>query len=221
MSDRKLRRYTTLPFLLDILYEKRLPLLDPSSWDDKNDAYFMAQYKEKKKLRSVLAICFADSTETYHHWKIYAGNSSGACIVFHQRKLLSRLKSENKFKVGAVQYPYIDSLERDVPPIDDLPFIKRRPFVDEHEHRVIYEDSDKKVPVTYISITSSDIERIIINPWVNKSVFESVKAVIKSIEGFRSTTVFQSTILENEKWKKIGNQVFATKRGELKFIDDN
>lgn len=67
MGEITFRRYTTLPFLLDILHEKRLPLLDPASWEDKNDSYYLELYKSGKRLKSVLAICFAEAQETYHH----------------------------------------------------------------------------------------------------------------------------------------------------------
>ena len=49
MAERFLRRYTTLPSLL-----YTLTLLDPQSWDDKNDSYYRQLYKEKKRLKSVL-----------------------------------------------------------------------------------------------------------------------------------------------------------------------
>jgi hypothetical protein len=216
MSEEKFRRYTTLPFLLDALYHRRLPLLDPTKWDDKNDSYFIEQYKKKKKdLKTVLATCFTYSEEKYHHWKIYAGDSSGMCIEFNHPQFLERLKTENKFRVRHVDYYFIDSLERDVPTIDKLPFIKRYPFSDEHEFRVIYENSDKEIPIEYIPITPSDIQHIIINPWVNKSVSESVRSVIRSIKGFSQTQVFQSTVLENEKWKKIGRQASVPKQAQL------
>ncbi len=220
MSDDKFRRYTTLPFLLDTLYHKRLPLLDPEKWDDKNDSYFIELYKKKKNLKTVLAICFAYSPEKYHHWKIYAGDSSGVCIEFNQSQLLKRLKNGNKFRVEKVQYKLIDHLERDVPLIDDLPFIKRYPFEDECEHRIIFEDADNEIPVEYIKIAPGDIERIVINPWMNKFVFESIKSVIKDIKGFDHTTVFQSTVLENEKWKKIGNQAHASKQAQLGLLEE-
>lgn len=206
MSDDKFRRYTSLPFLLDALIHKRLPLLDPGKWDDKNDSYFMEQYKSRKDLKTVLAICFAFSPEKYHHWKIYAGDTSGVCVEFDQQRLLDKLNGKNGFRVGKVKYPLITHLERNMPTIDDLPFIKRYPFEDECEYRIVFEDSNKKIPIEYIEITPKDITQIIINPWVNKSVAESVKSVIRNIEGFNRTTVFPSTVLENEKWKKIGNQ---------------
>ena len=53
-----LNRYTSLPVLLDALVHKRLTLLSPTSWEDRNDAYYIERYKETKKLKTVLALCF-------------------------------------------------------------------------------------------------------------------------------------------------------------------
>jgi len=36
-----LRRYTNIPALLYLLRERKITLLDPASWDDKNDFYFL------------------------------------------------------------------------------------------------------------------------------------------------------------------------------------
>ena len=47
MTTSRFRRYTSLSILLDILKKKRLTLLDPQNWDDKNDAFYMELYKTK------------------------------------------------------------------------------------------------------------------------------------------------------------------------------
>jgi hypothetical protein len=65
MSDTHFRRYTDLPSLIQILTNRKITLLDPATWDDKNDSFFLSTYKEKKKLKSVLALCFTSASETY------------------------------------------------------------------------------------------------------------------------------------------------------------
>ena len=47
MSENQFRRYTTLPYLLDVLVKKRLTLLNPVKWEDKNDSHFLSIYKAK------------------------------------------------------------------------------------------------------------------------------------------------------------------------------
>lgn len=80
-------RYTDLTALIDILSKKRMVLLDPSSWDDKNDVYFMKSYQEKKKINTLLALCFTTKYETYHHWSVFAPNNSGVCIRYKRDAL--------------------------------------------------------------------------------------------------------------------------------------
>ena len=50
-----LRRYTNIPALIYLLTARKITLLDPASWDDKNDLHFLSLYREKKSLETVLA----------------------------------------------------------------------------------------------------------------------------------------------------------------------
>jgi len=92
MSERHLRRYTNIPALIYLLRKRSITLLDPRSWTDSNDSYYLTLYRDKKSLKSVLALCFTEVNETYHHWSVFAAGSSGICIRFKrsQRKLDQR-----------------------------------------------------------------------------------------------------------------------------------
>ena len=81
MTTISLRRYTTLPFLLDILNKKCLTLLDPKNWEDKDDSYYIELYKKSLGLKSILVLCFTESVERYHHWKIYSGSLKIPCAT--------------------------------------------------------------------------------------------------------------------------------------------
>ena len=110
-----LRRYTTLPVLLDLLVTKQLTLLTPASWDDRNDAYYLEQYREKKKLKSVCAICFTGANETYHHWRVFSHGNSGVCVTFVFDKLCAHLGKDPGIAAGEVKYHRIDALEAKPP----------------------------------------------------------------------------------------------------------
>jgi hypothetical protein len=71
-SAKTLHRFTNLAAAIHMLRARKITLLDPNTWDDKNDAYFMAEYKRQKGLATLLALCFADCDETYHHWRVFA-----------------------------------------------------------------------------------------------------------------------------------------------------
>lgn len=52
-----LRRYTSIQSLLCILTNKQLTLLDPATWNDKNDLHYLSVYTQKKKLKRTFALC--------------------------------------------------------------------------------------------------------------------------------------------------------------------
>jgi hypothetical protein len=212
MSALTFRRYTTLPFLLDLLCEKRLALLDPSSWEDKNDSYYLDVFKAKKKLKSLLAICFAYAPETYHHWKIYSGNSSGVCIEFNRENLLAKAITGDGFTSKSIDYKTISELRSKPIGIKDLPFVKRYAFKDEQEFRIIYESCEEEIKIKHISIQSEDIDRIIVNPWIDRSVYKSIKSILTGIDGFKNVRVIKSTVVENDVWKTMGVRAIKPKR---------
>src|SRR6266567_4263039 len=136
MSDKYLRRYTDLPKLIYLLREKKITLVDPKSWDDKNDSSFLAQYRTKKNLKTVLALCFTEGNETYHHWRIFADSSSGVCTRFDRAAFLKDL-AKSKLLWREVEYLTLKEMRKRKKTlrIDDLPFLKRSPYGDEREFR--------------------------------------------------------------------------------------
>ena len=133
MRKQYLRRYTDIPTLISLLCKRKITLLDPASWDDKNDSRFLALYKQKKKLRSVLALCFIQANERYHHWRVFANGAAGACIRFDRPKLLKVVEKQKGVQKGPVTY-LTRAKTRDKPPeVGELPFLKRYGFKDENE----------------------------------------------------------------------------------------
>lgn len=53
-----LRKYTTIPVLMDILDRKRISLLDPKKWEDRNDWKIMDKYRELKTKNQYLQHVF-------------------------------------------------------------------------------------------------------------------------------------------------------------------
>jgi len=99
MNEDYLKRFTDIPALIYLLKQRAITILDPISWDDTNDSYYLTVYKEKKSLKTLLALCFTETSETYHHWRVFAGGSSGVCITFKREELLDVGKS------GARRHP--------------------------------------------------------------------------------------------------------------------
>jgi hypothetical protein len=200
-----LRRYTKLPFLLDILQKNKLFFRNPVSWEDKNDAYFLETYKKRRGLKTLLALCFAETSETYLHWKIYSGDESGVCIEFNKEKLLSKVQGAKGFTAREVNYPTFDRLRETSLSVKDLPFIKRYAYIGEREFRFIYESNKKNSGNVNISIEPNDVEMIIVSPWVNMTVFKSIETTIRKIKGWEEVPIRKSTITENEEWQRIAD----------------
>lgn len=203
MKKEFLWRYTNLPSLLKILHEKKLTLLDPNAWDDKNDSYGMGLYKSEKKLETLLALCFTETPETYHHWHVFSKDPSGVCVVFKKEELLKCFDASLGFLCREVDYKTLDDIDKGVS-IDDLPFLKRNGYADEMEFRVVYRNSKKEEKFKDVNITIDCIEKIRINPWLPAPLKGAFKKTISSIPDCKRLEkyIFQSTIRGNDRWKK-------------------
>jgi hypothetical protein len=198
-----LRRYTNLPALIYLLRTRQITLLDPESWDDSNDSHYLSLYREKKKLKSVLALCFTQASETYHHWRVYSSGSSGVCIEFNRNELLRAVRKHD-VRAGKVTYRTIRQMQSRKPRVDELPFLKRHAFRDDIEFRVIYESKRKELPTLDIPVALSSINRITLSPWLNPLIAGQVKRALWSIQDCRKLDIARSTLVSNEEWKVLG-----------------
>jgi hypothetical protein len=198
-----LRRYTDIPALIYLLREKKITLLDPETWDDKNDSYFLRLYREKKNLGSVLALCFTQVTETYHHWRVFANGSSGVCISFRRKQLLEALRRQPGLRSEPVKYVKLNDMRKKRLHMEKLPFLKRYPFEHESEFRIIYESRDD-LRAFDVPVPLSCIERITLSPWLHSSLSDHVKKILWAISGCRDLEIARSTLISNEEWKSFG-----------------
>lgn len=121
-----IRRYTSISAVLDVLVRKQLPLLDPQTWDDRNDRYFMSLYKEKRELGGLYGLCAATCSETYHHWRVFTGTADGACLELRRQPLEAMLRELEGVRFGEVDYLHLDKVEELTPKdVQRLPFVKR------------------------------------------------------------------------------------------------
>jgi hypothetical protein len=198
-----LNRYTSLPIALDVLFQKHITLLSPETWEDRNDAYYLEQYQIEMKFRSVLAICFSRGTETFHHWRVFSHGSAGVCIEFDKNKLLTGLPNTKEFRHQQVDYRWIHELEKTKPPIKSWPFLKRNPFKDEQEYRIVYETKTEKLRASSIPIDLSCIRKITLSPWLPESVAGSIGEVIHKIDDCENLSVNRSSLIDNAKWRAV------------------
>jgi hypothetical protein len=204
MTETFIRRYTLLPTLMYMLNERKLTLLDPQSWDDKNDSYYLQLYKEKKALQSVLALCFSLSNETYHHWSVFAAGSAGVCIQFDKKALSAALIARAGVRTRKVKYLLLPEIRKSGLKIADLPFCKRYAYQHENEFRAIYESKIKSRSALDISFPLSSIVRITLSPWLPSPLSGHVKETLWAIPGCAKLSIARSTLISNQEWKNQG-----------------
>jgi hypothetical protein len=200
-------RYTELPFLIHLLKAKRLTLISPCSWDDTNDSFYIETYRKRKKLKTILALCFTETRETYHHWKVFSGTTSGVSIAFYKSRLVSWAKAHG-LRCESVKYYNAKELSEKKANIDNMPFTKRKAYKDENEFRLLYENDELECTVREFEIEPVIvIKRIRINPWLPIPIVASVRDTIRSIEGCESLEVYRTTLVDNLQWKKAGSSL--------------
>lgn len=200
-----LRRYTDLPALLNMLSTKQITLLDPKTWDDRNDSFFMSLYKERKQLKTVLALCFSQTVETYHHWRIFSNGSAGACVVFDRAALLESVQRTSGVLCRGIEYLSLKDAGDRTLKTDELPFVKRYGFKPEKEFRVVFESLEER-PSLNLPIEIACIRSVSLSPWMHPSLSKSTVAAIRAIDGCSKLKVSRSTLISNEQWKTFGEK---------------
>ena len=155
-----LRRYTHLPAAIHMLQTKALTLLDPNTWDDGNDTFYVSEYKRRKKLASVLAVCLSGAEESYHYWKVFAGHPSGVCIRLRRRALLKALQKVPAVTVGSMDYRPMTPARKKALAVDEFPLVKRSAYCDEKEVRVLWHSTTEALTSIEIPIPLACIGRV-------------------------------------------------------------
>lgn len=154
-----------------------------------------------------MASCFVEENEAFHHWKVFAGNISGVCIEFKKEPLLECFKNNSNIIKRQVTYKKIKELEEENKnnqiKNSDLPFLKRHPYRDENEFRIIYKSKDEELKSKSFSIDISCIKQILLSYLMPEVLYESIKQTIYLIKDCKDINIIKTTLIENEKWKNI------------------
>lgn len=212
-SDRPevIRRYTSIAAVIDILRRGELPLLNPETWDDRNDRYFMDLYKEARKsngTNSLYALCAAGCSETYHHWRVFTSAADGACLEILREPLETALKDQPGVRCDFVDYLTLKKVDRLSPKdIDSLPFVKRYGFMPEAEYRIILESDEPQGAAYSIEMPRKWIGRVFLNPWLPATLAQSTIETIREIKGCKTLKVERSHLINSVRWKRAGDRV--------------
>lgn len=201
-----LRRYTALPFAIDYLHTKELALPSPSSWDDRNDSYYVERFAELEKPAGTFALCLTEAPETYHHWRIFSAGTSGVCITFDRKRLDAAVRKVPGLRGRLVEYRRIDELEGNLLGRAELPFLKRYPFKDEREYRLFIAPMEPVEGLFRFTVPLAAVDRITLSPWLTKAVAQRVKTTLKRIPGCQRLKIYRSTLVENERWMQYGTK---------------
>lgn len=206
-----LRRFTNLAVAMDMLVNERITLLNPKTWEDQNDVAFINAFRDHKKLPNVFAVCFAQAPETFHHWRVFAHGMDGVKVNIDKIALLESLKNKRGYVWNDVEYMRLDEIAKlEQIALYDLPFIKRAPYADEQEFRILYECSNHEAAVHDLKIKREWIKSITLSPWVPGNLVDSLKEIIPSLPGCEDVSVLKTTIKNNVKWQ----------RGAKRIVDD-
>ena len=201
-KGRFLRRYTELPFLIEMLQTREIALVNPQFWDDRNDSYYLQQYGSLTGLESIFCMCLTETNETYHHWRIFSHGTGGVCIEFHKGMLQEDVLTAPDLRAEPVIYRTLQDLRQSRPLTKDLPFLKRHAFSDEMEFRLFVARQKYKDGVFRVPVRLGSISRIMLSPWLPKTVATQTKNTLKAISGCSKLKIYRSTLVDNASWKK-------------------
>ncbi|MEX3639668.1 hypothetical protein [Paraburkholderia sp. BR14320] len=209
-----IRRYLPLSAVFDTLLRKKLALLDPQNWDDKNDRRFMQLYKEAKHLNSLYALCAATCTETYAHWRVYSPAAEGACIEIWREPLEAALKETKYVRFRDMKYVKLEDVDHLGPAdLEDLPFSKRVGYGSEREYRIIAWSKKPQAAALEIDIDLNWVKKIELNPWMPKSLADSVQTMLKAVPNCENLATSQSSLIDNQRWRDAGDRVLGRPPG--------
>jgi hypothetical protein len=200
-NPRDLRRYTTLPVLIDMLVRKRLTFLSYDHWVDANDRKALEVYRRTLNYGFVGAICLTRAAETFHHWQVFAGGTGGVCVVFDRVAFEQLFSNRPHFLAGPVEYVKLSDIEQiSAEDIHRLPFLKRWGFRHEEEYRVVGY-AVPKCPAMEMELPRQLVRRILFSPFVHPSLVQSASVAIRSIDGWSDVKVGHSRLTDNEAWQ--------------------
>jgi hypothetical protein len=207
----RIRRYISIPALIDTLRRQELAIPNPDNWDDRNDQLFMRLYKNHREAKGLYGMCAALCGETYHHWKIFAGGASGACLVLKRQPLeayLDRSQQYTRIRHAEVDYLKLKEVkELSSVEINDLPFLKRYGFKDEDEYRIVIETTEDQHPAIFIKCPHEWIGAVYLNPWLYENQAQSLIETIREIPGCKKIKIKRSQLTNSTTWREAADRI--------------
>jgi len=206
---KRLHRYTSIKNLMELIKLNKLTLVNPEkwlslSWSDKNDALNLQLY-EKQKKTNIYALCFTQEEESHFYWDSVGGGSVECRITFDGQMLIEKLNNSG-VRWGLINYFKIPELKKVIQDkklqLNDVPFVKRWPYRQEKEFRIIWEGKKQKDSIKIITVDHDAVKSIAINDRISDEKFNAIKEEIKSIKNFKPDRLSRVTVHQNSLWLK-------------------
>lgn len=110
-------------------------------------------------------------------------------------------------RMGRVQYRKIEELESVHPRTQNLPFLKRHPYRDEKEYRVIYGSPSSSEQVRHFGILLGSIRRIVLSPQLHAGLADGLRNLLRRIEGCGHLSITRTTLLDNPRWQSLVGEI--------------
>lgn len=201
-SEKIVRRYTEVRWLVAMLKEAAITLLPPDSWEDKNDQLMLATYKDCKRLAAVRALCLTTRGETHHHWKMFSSQDSGVCIHFRRSKFIAAMNAAGVV-TGEVKYLKLDQLQPETYSLEQLPFLKRFGFGDEGEFRALYTSKLGSNDLKKVPFDLDVIEKVTLHPSMSKANLAAARSELSPLvqRAGGEISVLRSSLTDSRRWR--------------------
>ena len=115
-------------------------------------------------------------------------------------------------RFGKVDYLRLDEIEHPTAiNLERMPFVKRTGFTAEEEYRIIAETTEDQKSALSIEFPHSMINCIYLNPWLPKSIAESLRDTLRSVPGCSNLRVSRSQLIDSSRWKRAGDEIVGKK----------
>lgn len=187
--------------LLDICERKKISLISPENWEDKNDVNAISYYKQLIGKESLLASCFTYGKESIHEWSYFSKGIAGCMIEIYAEDLIKQFENENDLLLGVVDYLEAIEIEESIEnlKIEDIPFLKRAMYKCENEFRFV-KVSNKKIKKYDVDFPLSLIKRIRFSQYLPEEISKSVKNLINRNYGLEIKNMKRSLIYDSDNW---------------------
>ena len=87
------------------------------------------------------------------------------------------------------------------PQVEEWPFLKRKPYQDEAEYRILYESHTPNDQLLNVFINLAAIQKITFSPWMPLPIMRSLAKIIMNFDECRDIDVRRSNLLDTAGWK--------------------